>query len=612
MGKAPVAQLDRAPASGAGCRRFESSRACLTVSPSCDDQRGGETTWKEHNLKLRVMLVALAVALGLLPVLEKSRAASELRVPAEIAADRDSLEAMIRYLSIDPSSGNPRSRYVFREDELGLLADSLSARLERYTGVTPTRQSFAIEWSFDDHDSTFTGENIICRVEAAGHSSGVLILTAHFDAIAHRSFPGGWSDAWMLAEAPGADDNATGVAAVMEAARLLSPLELPFDLEFILFSAEELGRLGSIHYVSLCDEDCADRHLGVINADMIGYSGNGTGASVMSDFRSGWLADMIIEYASETDPSLEVALIKPGPSNWDHASFWERENGRLPAISLAEPLAATGSITYPDYHTVDDLIENVDFDQTLRIASLINGFVASFSGAPAEISMLEADFLVLVNDAIRHENVFQAGEEISLRPRVRNTGGAQPPEGARVVLEVWLENAGGRKRLYSGELDPADPLRFSHVDIALGTGSGLGGENIVTAEIVVQGMDDDPSDNKASVFFVVEGTGTSIENHHFSPNPINHAFSDAKFCINTSEEVNLTLQLFSLEGDQLGSVRLGAGYGVPVPTGLSCHSCGDLFPGITELASGIYLYRMLVFGMDGRSADYHGRFAVER
>lgn len=555
----------------------------------------------------------VAGSLAFFPVMEAGNAASEGSIPNETMADRDSLEAMVRYLSLDPSTAQPRSRYVFRESELGLIADSLAARLERYTGVAATRQSFEIDWSFDDHDSTFAGENIICRVEATGQSSGVLLVTAHFDAIAHRSYSAAeWDTAWEHSAAPGADDNATGVAAVMEAARLLSPLDLPFDLEFVLFSGEELGRLGSIYYVTQCDVDCADRHLGVINVDMIGYSGNGTGAAVMSDFRSGWLADMIIEYGSITDPSLDVSLIKPGPSNWDHASFWEREGGRLPAITLAEPLAATGSIIYPDYHTVEDLIENVDFDQTRRIASLINGFIASFVGAPAENSMLEADLLVLVNGAIRYENVFQAGEEISVRPRVRNTGGAPPPEGASVRLDVWLENAGGRKRIYSGELTPADPLRFSHADIPLGTGSGLGGENVVIAEITVSGMDDDPSDNRESVFFIMEGTGTAIENHHFSPNPVNRAFSEAMFCINTTEEVNLTLQIFSLEGDVLGSARLGAGYGIPVPTGLSCHSCGDLFPGITELASGIYMYRMVVSGAEGRLTDCHGRFAVER
>ena len=551
---------------------------------------------------MRLILMIAAISLALLPFIHSDDAVSDIKGPAVTAADRDSLEAMVRYLSIDPSTSQPRSRYIFRESEMSLLADSLAARLERYTGSPAIRQSFPVEWNFDDHDSTFTGENIICRMEADGSSSGVFLVTAHFDAIASRSFYGEWDSMWVHAEAPGADDNATGVAAVMEAARLLSNVDLPFDVEFVLFSGEELGRLGSIHYVSLCDADCADEHLGMINADMIGYSGNGTGAALMSDFRSGWLAEMIIDYAAMNDPSFEVRLIKPGPSTGITQSFWEREEERLPAVTFAEPLGERGSIEYPDYHTVDDLIENVDFDQTARTASLINGFIASFSGASAENSMLESDLLVLVNGAIRFENVFQAGEEITVRPRVRNTGGSQPPEGAVVHLDVWLENVSGRKNIFSGDLPPADPLRFSYTDIDLGTGSGLGGENLVTAEIRVSGMDDDPGDNSASVYFVMEGTGSTVENHHFSPNPVNRSFREAMFCVNTTEEIQYTLEIYSLEGQLLGSAKVGASYGSPVSSGLDCRSCGDLFPGISSLASGIYLYRLIVYTAEGNSS----------
>jgi hypothetical protein len=551
--------------------------------------------------------LSLLVALALVP-----GAASGGIGPAAGAADRDSLEAIVRFLSIDPSTSQPRSRYVQRESELASVADSLVSILERHTGVKPIRQTFQFEGRIDGRDSTFTGENIICRVEASGPSSGVLLITAHFDAIARRSYDEEWDSEWVHAAAPGADDNATGVAAVLEAARILSRVDLPFDLEFVLFSAEELGRLGSIYYVSLCDSICGDRHLGVINSDMIGYSGNGTGASIMSDFRSGWLADMIMDYAAMTDPSLEIALIKPGPSNWDHASFWEREAGKLPAVTLAEPLAPTGSIIYPDYHTVEDLIENVDFDQTQRIASLINGFIASFSGAQAENSMLESDLLVLVNGAIRYENVFQAEEEIAIRPRVRNTGGTAPPEGALVHLSVWLENTSGRRRIFSGDIDPAQPLRSSDTDIPLGTGNGLGGGNIVTAEISVSGMDDDTSDDRASAFFVVEGTGEDTFDHHFSPNPVDRPFREAMFCVNTATEVNITIDVFSLEGERLGRAKLGSGYGTPVPAGLSCLPCGDIFPGMHDLAPGIYLYRLAVVGENGQSSAYRGRFAVER
>jgi len=226
--------------------------------------------------------------------------------------------------------------------------------------------------------------------------------------------------------------------------------------------------------------------------------------------------------------------------------------------------------------------------------------------------MLEADLLILVNGAIRNENVFQAGEEVTIRPRVRNTGGSVPPPGAAIRLDVWLENAGGRKSIFSGNIPPEDPLRYSYTDIDLGTGSGLGGENFVTAEITVSGMDDDPSDNRATASFVMEDTGEEVFSHHFSPNPINRSFSEAMFCVNTEEVINLTLEIYSLEGNRLGSANLGLGYGTSIPTGLSCHSCGDLFPGIHDLASGIYLYRVKIVNEEGRSSDDHGRFAVER
>jgi hypothetical protein len=218
----------------------------------------------------------------------------------------------------------------------------------------------------------------------------------------------------------------------------------------------------------------------------------------------------------------------------------------------------------------------------------------------------------MVNGAIRYENVFRAGEEISLRPRIRNTGGSPPPAGASVHLDVWLDNAGGRRRIYSGDLPSPDPLRFSSVDIPLGTGSGLGGGNIVTAEITVDGMDDDPADNRTSAVFHMEETGEETFSCHFSPNPIDRSFPEAMFCINTTEEVNLNLEIYSLEGSRLGSAKLGSAYGTPVTVGLSCHSCADLFPGIHDLASGIYLYRMVVSGAGGQSKDYQGRFAVER
>ncbi|MDD3642738.1 MAG: M28 family peptidase [Candidatus Krumholzibacteria bacterium] len=557
----------------------------------------------KHDLRRSAICLASAgAALALL-------AAGAPSVPkyGTAAPDRDSLASFVEWLSIDPSTSQPRSRYVFREAELAVVADTLAARLSRFTGRDAVRQTFEIEESFEDHDSTFTAENIILRVPADGASSGVLLVTAHFDAIGRRT--DGWAQAWETEPAPGADDNATGTALVIEAARVLAGADLPFDLEFVLFSAEELGKLGSIDFVSRCDAACAEEILGVINLDMIGYSGDGFGASCMSDFRSGWLADCIVSYAASIDPAFPLTVIKPGPYNWDHAPFWEREEGRLPAVTLSEPLGEYAEIIYPWYHTVEDLPPQVDFDQVVAIGEILTGFIGSFAGAPAEMAVLPSDLLMLVGGAIRHENVFEAGEEIAAWVRVRNIGGSMP-EGGSISLTVTHENSLGRRTIYADEVGIPEPLRSSDVTIPLASADADAGENRITASIRVSGMSDSALDNEADARFVVVGTPRVLAGHHMQPNPVSRTFSEAMLCLDLAAEADLIVKLFTIEGEHAGTARLGGGYGYPIPVGMSCHRCGEIFTDAAELSSGIYLYHIVVFERSGSRMEATGRFAV--
>jgi hypothetical protein len=521
--------------------------------------------------------------------------------------DRDSLEALVDWLAIDPSTSQPRTRYTYRESELGIVADSLAARLSRYTGQAAERRIFEIDEIFEDHDSTFTAQNIVLRMPAAGPSSGVLLLTAHYDAIGART--DGWKDDWENQPAPGADDNATGTALVVEAARVLAGVQLPFDVEFVLFSGEELGRLGSIDFVAACDATCADELLGVINIDMIGYSDERFGASCMSDFRSGWLADLIVAYAASIDASFPLTVIKPGPYNWDHASFWEREEKRLPAVTMAEPLGERGAIVYPWYHTVEDLPARVDFDQVAAISAIVTGFIESFEQAPEEMALVPSDVLMLVNGAIRNQNVFDSGEEIAVWVRVRNIGGTTPAGGS-IRLTVTHENPLGRRTIYEGDVEAPGPLRSTDVTIPISSGDANAGENRIAASIRVSGMSDSPLDNEAGTEFVVVGTPRTLAGHHIQPNPVSRGFSEALFCIDLAGEADLMVRVYNIEGEQVGTARLGAGYGYPVPVGMSCHHCGDIFADVPDLASGVYLYRIEVFGWDGSREEAVGRFAV--
>lgn len=539
------------------------------------------------------------------PTAAAMQAASQVRV--------DSLVYMLQFLSVDPATGQPRSRFTFREEELSEVADSLASRLQRYTSYPPERTSFIVSDEYYDPGS-FTTENIIARVPGAVNDSSAVIICAHYDAIGSRT--DGWRENWETMPAPGADDNGTGVAALLEAARILPAYELPFDLLFVLFSGEELGKLGSIDFVNRCDSVCAGRILGVFNLDMIGYNEDGkVGGSILTNYSSGWMADMLIEVLPAIDPYLPLRIVKPGPSNWDHASFWEHawkeQSQPISAVTLAEPLQGGGFVIYPYYHSVSDTIGWIDLEQMERITKVLVGFVAGFTGLPPEIAVLPSDLLIRGEENFFGAKSFPAGETITASVRCRNIGGEAPPVQTAVFLDVTLENAGGLRTLYAGPVEAPGPLRASETVIPFSVSTRDAGENWMRARISVSGFDDGEANNETLLRFFVQQEGVDIlAGYHFRPNPISGSFSNADFCVNLAGEANILVDIFTMEGERIGTAHIGPGYGRALNIGNNCFSCRELFPGITDLASGIYLYRLNVQGTSGGAHQHTGQFAV--
>lgn len=556
----------------------------------------------------------LACAVPVLaPPQRRAQGAGDAARRAASMVRADSIVAALEFLTMDPATGLPRSRFTFREADLAVVADSLAARLFRYTSCPVERTTFTVS---DERyaPGDFNAENIMVRVPGGGGDSSVVILCAHYDAIGMRT--DGWTENWETMPAPGADDNGTGVAALLEAARVLPAFDLPFDLLFVLFSGEELGKLGSIDFLSRCDSVCAERILGAFNLDMIGYNEDGeAGGSILANYRSGWMADMLMDALPGIDPALPVRVVKPGPSNWDHASFWEYTwNGRLrpiPAVTLAEPLHEGGTVVYPYYHSVSDTIGWVDIDQSARIAGLLVGFVAGFAGLPPELAVLPSDLLLRIDELYTGAVSFPAGETITAAVRCRNIGGEAPPAQTAVTLVVTLENAGGVRTIFTGPVEAPGPLRAAEIFVPFPLSRRDAGENLLRARIAVSGFEDHFANNETAIRFNVSLAGGDIlAGHHFSPNPITVPFPDAAFCVNLAAEATILLNVFNVEGERIGTARIGSAYGRPLSIGNNRVPCGEIFPGIAELASGIYLYQLKVRGTAGGIYHHAGRFAV--
>jgi Tol biopolymer transport system component len=167
----------------------------------------------------------------------------------------------------------------------------------------------------------------------------------------------------------GADDNASGVAAVLLAARRASELlaDTPSrrTLVFALFSGEEVGLAGSAHMVENFPFPL-ERVVAMINLDMVGYLRDGKLAALGADSAAEW-AGAIQRLAAPL--GLEVTTGGDGYGPSDQTSFYAAQ---IPVVHFF-----TGS--HDRYHTPDDDAEFINVDGGARIAELTAALAASIA-----------------------------------------------------------------------------------------------------------------------------------------------------------------------------------------------------------------------------------------
>ncbi|MGQ9667083.1 MAG: M28 family metallopeptidase [Anaerolineae bacterium] len=200
----------------------------------------------------------------------------------------------------------------------------------------------------------------------------VYILCAHYDA----------TSTTPLTDAPGADDNASGVSAVMAAAQVLAGQAFAHTIRYVHFSGEEQGLWGSsayAHQSALLGEHIA----GVINLDMLGWEGDGrpdfdvhAGAPGSASAALGdRLAGLVMSY--QLPISVEVRL-GPRAMGWsDHAPFWHEG---YPAVLLIEDEEDFN----PHYHTPQDKVGDLAPEYFTAGARAAVGLLAALAEPLAE------------------------------------------------------------------------------------------------------------------------------------------------------------------------------------------------------------------------------------
>lgn len=129
-----------------------------------------------------------------------------------------------------------------------------------------------------DHHYTSEGydlRNIIAMKKGCGRTGEVILICAHYDCRMEELEDGS-------SQAPGADDNASGVASLIELARIMAKVKTVEDVYFAAFSGEEQGFWGSAAYAQYIHDNNINLQQ-VINIDMIGYAPGGNSIIIEQD-----------------------------------------------------------------------------------------------------------------------------------------------------------------------------------------------------------------------------------------------------------------------------------------------------------------------------------------
>lgn len=204
------------------------------------------------------------------------------------------------------------------------------------------------------------GVNIFAERQGTDKTAGAILVAAHYDTVAIS---------------PGADDNASGVAVVLEVARLLGSRPTPKTLQLALFDKEEEGLLGSKAFVTNVTHLANLR--GVIVMDMVGYacykvgcqqypaglpvtppSDKGDFLAAIADAEHLPLLNAFQKTRENLPPVLTLpiplkGLLTPDTLRSDHAPFWYQGVG---AVLVTD----TANLRTPHYHQASDIPKTIE------------------------------------------------------------------------------------------------------------------------------------------------------------------------------------------------------------------------------------------------------------
>lgn len=334
----------------------------------------GNTGWRR--LALRWLAVLLLLALGGSYVLRMPGHSHSGPLKPLTDGERQTRDRLAAH--VERLAGDIGERNMWRRESLAAAAGYIEAEF-RALGFAVASQTYRVSSPAGD------ARNLEIEIAGTGEAGEMVVVGAHYDSVLGS---------------PGANDNGSGVAALIELGRMLRDTRFPRGVRLVAFVNEEppfftTGEMGSQVHVRRARER-GERIAAMLSLETIGYFSDAPGSQqypaplgwiypdtgnfigFVGNLRSAALVRRCVDLfrRSADFPSEGGAFpgLIPGVSWSDHASFWE---AGYPALMVTD----TAFYRYPHYHSAEDLPQQLDYG---RMARVVHGLAGVVAGLAAE------------------------------------------------------------------------------------------------------------------------------------------------------------------------------------------------------------------------------------
>lgn len=260
---------------------------------------------------------------------------------------------------------------------------------------------------------SFQQPSVVMTIQGGSLASEVVVLGGHLDSI-----KSGATNTNPSTIAPGADDNASGIAALSEAARVLLSQGFQPDrtVKFMGYAAEEVGLRGSADIAAQHNSAGIDV-VAVMQLDMTDFNGSVEDVAFIDDNTNAQLTAFTQQLLDEYQPSLQWTTSTCGYACSDHAS-WHNQG-----YAAVMPFEARFGQHNSAIHTSNDTLQTLgnQTDHALKFSKLALSFAVeigldSSACSPAAVANAGADRTICAGDSTQIGTAAQAGHSYSWSP----------------------------------------------------------------------------------------------------------------------------------------------------------------------------------------------------